>query len=64
MGEIVSSIESNLLDYIRQDDYLKMKNIIEKDNINKDIMIDPHKRTLIQHCTYFGSINCLKELDF
>ena len=62
MGEIVSSIESNLLDYIRQDDYLKMKNIIEKDNINKDIMIDPHKRTLIQHCTYFGSINCLKEL--
>ena len=62
MGEIVSSIESNLLDYIRQDDYLKMKNIIEKNNINKDIMIDPHKRTLIQHCTYFGSINCLKEL--
>ena len=62
MGDIVSSIESNLLDYIRQDDYLKMKNIIEKNNINKDIMIDPHKRTLIQHCTYFGSINCLKEL--
>jgi hypothetical protein len=64
MGDIVSSIESNLLDYIRQDDYLKMKNIIEKNNINKDIMINPHKRTLIQHCTYFGSINCLKELIY
>ena len=62
MGEIISSIENELMDLIRQDDSQKMKNIIINNNINRGILIGPHKRTLIQHCAYFGSVNCLKEL--
>ena len=62
MGEIISSIENELMDLIRQDDSQKMKNIIINNNIDRDILIGPHKRTLIQHCAYFGSVNCLKEL--
>ena len=63
MGETFSSsIEYELMDLIRQDDFIKVKNIIIKNNINKDILISEHKRTLIQYCSYFGSINCLKEL--
>ena len=64
MGEMLSSIENELMDLIRQDEYKKMKDIIIKNNINKDkeILIGPHKRTLIQHAAYFGSVNCLKEL--
>ena len=62
MGEIISSIENELMDLIRQDDSQKMKNIIINNNINRGILIGPHKRTLIQNCAYFGSVNCLKEL--
>ena len=62
MGEIISSIENELMDLIRQDDSQKMKNIIINNNIDRDILIGPHKRTLIQNCAYFGSVNCLKEL--
>ena len=62
MGEIISSIENELMDLIRQDAYQKVKNIIIKNNINKEQLIGPHKRTLIQHCAYFGSVNCLKKL--
>ena len=62
MGEIISSIENELMDLIRQDAYQKVKNIIIKNNINKEQLIGPHKRTLIQHCAYFGSVKCLKEL--
>ena len=62
MGEIISSIENELMDLIRQDAYQKVKDIIKSNNINKEILIGPHKRTLIQHCAYFGSVKCLKEL--
>ena len=62
MGEIISSREEELMDLIRQDDNHKLKNIITKNNINDDILIGPHKRSLIQYCAYFGSVNCLKEL--
>ena len=62
MGEIISSIENELMDLIRQDAYEKVKDIIKKNDINKEILIGPHKRTLIQHCAYFGSVKCLREL--
>ena len=62
MGEIISSTENDLMDLIRQDDSIKVNEIILKNNINKEILIGPHKRTLIQHSAYFGSINCLKLL--
>ena len=55
MGEIISSIDNDLMDLIRQDDFIKVKNIIIKNNINKDILISEHKRTLVQYCSYFGS---------
>ena len=62
MGDVVSSVENDLMDLIRQDESQKMKNIITKNNINKNILIGPHKRTLIQYSSYFGSTKCLKEL--
>ena len=62
MGDLISSIENELIDIIRQDLMEKMKNIIIKNNLNKDILIGPHKRTLIQLCSYYGSIKCLEEL--
>ena len=63
MGETFSSsLEYDLMDLIRQDEYIKVKDIILKNNLNKDILIGEHKRTLIQHSSYFGSVNCLKEL--
>lgn len=63
MGEAFSSsLEYDLMDLIRQDEYIKVKDIILKNNLNKDILIGEHKRTLIQHSSYFGSVNCLKEL--
>ena len=62
MGDVVSSVENHLMDLIRQDESQKMKNIITKNNINKNILIGPHKRTLIQYSSYFGSTKCLKEL--
>ena len=39
-----------------------MKNIIIKNNINKDNLIGPYKRNLIQICAYYGSVKCLNEL--
>ena len=63
MGETFSSsLEYDLMDLIRQDEYIKVKDIILKNNLNKDILIGEHKRTLIQYSSYFGSVNCLKEL--
>ena len=62
MGEIISSIDNDLMDLIRQDDSIKVQEIIIKNNINKEMLIGPHKRTLIQHSAYFGSVNCLKLL--
>ena len=62
MGDIISSVENDLMELIRQDEYQKVKDIIIKKNIDKDFLIGPHKRTLIQHSAYFGSINCLKQL--
>ena len=67
MGEMISSVENDLMDLISQDEFKKIKDIIIKKNINKDFLIGPHKRTLIQYSAYFGSINCLKlliELNF
>ena len=63
MGDTFSSsLEYDLMDLIRQDDFIKVKNILVKNNINKDILVGEHKRTLVQYCSYFGSVNCLKEL--
>jgi hypothetical protein len=62
MGVIIPSIENKLTDIIRQDLSESMKNIIIKNNINKDNLIGPHKRTLIQICAYYGSIKCLNDL--
>ena len=62
MGELFDSIENELIDIIRQDNSEIMKNIIINNNIDKNILIGPHKRTLIQLCSYFGSLNCLKIL--
>ena len=62
MGVIIPSIENELIDVIRQDLSESMKNIIIKNNINKDNLIGPHKRTLIQMCAYYGSAKCLNDL--
>ena len=62
MGVIIPSIENELIDIIRQDLSESMKNIIIKNNINKDNLIGPHKRTLIQICAYYGSVKCLNDL--
>ena len=62
MGELIDSVENELIDIIRQDNSEKMISIITKNNINKNTLIGPHKRTLIQLCSYFGSINCLENL--
>ena len=62
MGVIIPSIENKLIDIIRQDLSESMKNIIIKNNINKDNLIGPHKRTLIQICAYYGSVKCLNDL--
>ena len=62
MGELFDSIENELIDIMRQDKSENMKNIILNNNIDKNILIGPHKRTLIQLCSYFGSLNCLKLL--
>ena len=62
MGVIIPSIENELIDIIRQDLSESMKNIIIKNNINKDNLIGPHKRTLIQMCAYYGSAKCLNDL--
>ena len=62
MGVIIPSIENKLIDIIRQDLSESMKNIIIKNNINKDNLIGPHKRTLIQICAYYGSTKCLNDL--
>ena len=62
MGVLIHYKENELIDIIRQDLSEKMNNIIKKNNIKKNILIGPNKRTLIHFCAYFGSVNCLKEL--
>ena len=62
MGVLIHSKENELIDIIRQDLSEKMNSIIIKNNINKNILIGPNKRTLIHFCAYFGSVKCLKEL--
>ena len=62
MGDLLSSIEDELIDIIKDDKSDNLKNVIVKNNINKNIVIGPHKRTLIQLCSYFGSSKCLEEL--
>ena len=62
MGVLGPSIENDLIDIIRQDLSERMTNIIIKNNFNKNILIGPYKRTLIQICAYYGSVKCLKNL--
>ena len=62
MGELISPYESELIDIIRQDNIEKLKVCISKYKINKKTLIGSPKRTLIQLCAYFGSVNCLEYL--
>ena len=62
MGDLLSSIENELTDIIKDDNSEHLKNIIIKNNINKNILLGPQKRTLVQLCSYFGSSKCLEEL--
>ena len=62
MGDLLSSIENELIDIIKDDKSEQLKNFIIKNNINKTVLLGPHKRTLIQFCAYDGSSKCLEEL--
>lgn len=62
MGDLLSSIENELIDIIKDDKSEQLKNFIIKNNINKTVLLGPHKRTLIQFCAYYGSSKCLEEL--
>ena len=62
MGVLIPSKENELIDIIRQDISEKMDDIIIKNNFNKNSLIGPYKRTLIQVCAYYGSVECLKDL--
>ncbi len=62
MGVLGPSIENDLIDIIRQDLSERMTNIIIKNNFNKNILIGPYKRTLIQICACYGSVKCFKDL--
>jgi ankyrin repeat protein len=61
-GFFYSSVESELIQSLRKDNPKKLKDIIIKNNLNRDSLYTKRKRTLIQLSCYFLSPKCLSAL--
>ena len=61
-GFFYSSVESELIQSLRKDNPKKLKDIIIKNNLNRDSLYTKRKRTLIQLSCYYLSPKCLSAL--
>ena len=61
MGDLFS-VEQSITEQIRQDKPEELKKILEKNNFDKNKLITPEQRTLVQLCCYFGSSKTLEFL--
>ena len=63
MGSILSSsIENEIIKFIRQDNPKKLQDILVNNNLNPDALYTSRKRNLIQLCCYYLSPKCLSKL--
>ena len=62
MGILPSSKEDQIIQLIRLDKSIKLKEFLLNNNINPDELYTKRKRTLIQLCCYYSSPKCLSKL--
>ena len=62
MGILPSSKEDQIIQLIRLDKPIKLKEFLLNNNINPDELCTKRKRTLIQLCCYYSSPKCLSKL--
>ena len=62
MGIFPSSKEDQIIQLIRLDKSIKLKEFLLNNNINPDELYTKRKRTLIQLCCYYSSPKCLSKL--
>ena len=61
-GQLFTSMENEILTTLRQDNPKRLKDYLLNNNINRDVLYTPRKRTLIQLCCYYSSPKCLSQL--
>jgi ankyrin repeat protein len=62
MGILPSSKEDQIIQLIRLDKPIKLKEFLLNNNINPNELYTKRKRTLIQLCCYYSSPKCLSKL--
>jgi ankyrin repeat protein len=63
MGGIISPTkEEEIMKLLRLDESKKLQDFINDNQLAPNILYTKHKRTLLQLCCYYDSVNCLSKL--